>query len=253
MARDSYTTDLLYRIMKRVYNMRIAICDDEILFINSLRTAVNTYSNMHRLEFAVDSYLCGEELLKSKVTYDIIIMDYKMEEINGLETARILRERNLNCAIIFLTNFPHFVYESFEVSTFRFFEKPLDTEKLYKAFDDYFEKFGNNYPIVLSVNRDKVCIQTNDIVYLEASNKNCYVNLVKGRYHCAKTMAAVSQLLPKNIFFKVNKAYIINFNFVCKYDNETVYFKNGAFAYISRKYLTPFKYEYKKFVKGRVL
>ena len=231
--------------------MKIAICDDEKFFREEVKRATYTYSNMHRLEIAIDEYTSGEDLLRSEYEYDIIILDYQMGGINGLETARILRKENINCIIIFMTNYPDFIYESFEVSTYRFFAKPLNVSKFYKAFDDYFETFGNNYPLLLKLNRDTITIHTKDIVYLEANNKKCYINMINARYLCAKTMAAVAEMLPKKNFYKVHKSFIVNFNYVQKYDNKHIYFKNTTSAYMSRKYYTAFKDAYRIFAYGR--
>ena len=230
--------------------MRIAVCDDERLFLDSLKKAVYDYSNRHRLELSIDNFYSGEELLGSELVYDMIILDYKMGGMDGLETARRLREKNQNCAIVFLTSYPDIVYESFEVNTFRFLTKPLDVGKLYKTFDNYFEMFGNNYPILLKVDRDTICIQTNEIMFLEADNKKCYIYLAEKRIHCAKTMATIAKLLPSGIFFKVSKQIVVNFNHIQKHDNSRIYFTNDKFVYISRMYMAPFRNAYKEYAKA---
>jgi len=253
-VREAIYTDVLYYLLKRVFNMRIAVCDDEQSFRIIVKNAVYGYSNEHRLDIAIDEFACGEDLLKVALKYDIIFMDYKMDGIDGLETARILRKENINCIIIFFTSYPHFVYESFEVSTFRFFEKPLDNDKLYKALDDYFELFGNNSPLLLKEDRGVICIHMNDIVYLEADNKKCFIHIAgKKPLHCAKTMAVVASKIPNNIFYRVSKAFIVNFNYISGYNNEYIFFKNGERVHVSRKYLTPFKDAYRSFAKGRVV
>ena len=242
----AYTYDL-----GRVFNFRIAVCDDETFFLDSLKEAVSAYSSMNRLEIAIDAFLCGEALLDSTVCYDMVFMDYKMDGIDGLEAARALRKKNLNCTIIFMTSYPHFIRESFEVGTFRFFRKPLDTEKLYKALDDYCDLYGNNYPILLRIEKDTVCVHTNDIVYLEADNKACYVHLADKKMHCPSTMATVAQHLPMNIFFKVSKAFYVNFNYIADYDDTRVFLKNGASVFVSRKNFVPFKNAYKNYARNR--
>ena len=231
--------------------MRFAVCDDEQLFRDDIKKAVYTYSNMHNLELVVDEYISGEELLDSPYESDVVFLDYRMGGINGLETARLLREKNRDCIIIFLTSFSRIVYEVFEVNAFRFFEKPLDIKKLYKALDDYFTSFGDNYPVLLKTGRDTVCVRTNEIIFLEADNKKCFVNLETERLHCARTMGSIENQLPKNIFFKVNKAFIVNFNHIKNYDKEFVYFKNGMHVPVSRKYYTSFKETYRNYAKGR--
>ncbi|MDR0906625.1 MAG: LytTR family DNA-binding domain-containing protein [Oscillospiraceae bacterium] len=233
--------------------MRIAICDDEQIFRDDLKNAVYSYSNVHRLEIVVDEFYGGEYLLESKEKYDIVLLDYKMQGLDGLATARELREKNVNVTIIFLTSFPHFVYESFEVGTFRFFEKPLDVSKLHRAFDDYFRMFGNNYPLPLKIDRETRIIETNDIVFLEADNKTCYIHLAREKLRCAKTMAYIGRLMPKNNFYKINKAFIVNMNYIKRYDNEFIYFKNRERAHISRKYLTSFKSAYMDYSKSQMV
>ena len=231
--------------------MRIAVCDDDKVFLDEIKNAVFAHLNMRGLTPVIDEYTCGEDLLNSAENYDIIFLDYRLEGINGLETARILRRNNINCVIIFLTSFPHFVYESFEVGTYRFFKKPLDKEKLNKALDNYIESFESDYPLLLKVGRETVRIQSRTIVFLEADNKKCYINLVNERVHCAKTMTSLSELLPQTIFHKINKAFIVNFDHISSYDKEFVYFENGMRAPISRKYFSSFKEAFRNYAKDR--
>ena len=240
-------------IPQGVVNMWVAVCDDDEYFLDDLKNAVYTYSNAHRLEIAIDGYSSGEDLLASKSNYDMVFLDYKMEGIDGLETAKTLRRKNPNCVINFMTSYPSFIYESFEVRTFRFFDKPLDNEKLYRALDSYYKGVGADSPLLIKVDRDTVIVRINDIVYLEASGKKCFINLVGNSLHCAKTMAAVARSLPQNIFFKVSKANIINFNYFSKHDNRTVHLQDGSTVPVSRRYLAPFKNALRLYVKSQAI
>ena len=234
--------------------MKIAVCDDEKYFRDELKTAINIYSNMHRLDTVVDEFTCGEDFLGTGQLYDIVFLDYQMSELTGLETARIMREKNINSTIFFVTNHPDFVYKSFEVGTFRFFEKPLEVSELHKALDDYFKERERDCPVIFKVERENVCVQARDIVYLEADNKKCKINLSDGKMlYASQTMATVESLLPKNIFFKPHKSFVVNLGHIKSYDSNTVNLSNGSTAHISRKYLTAFKEAYKIYAKGRVL
>ena len=245
----------LYITLKReVCFMRIAVCDDEKYFRDELKTAINTYSNAHRLDSVVDEFKSGEDFLKANQVYDVVFLDYQMDKLTGLETARVMRERNIESTIFFVTNHPDFVYKSFEVGTFRFFEKPLSVMELHKAFDDYFREQERDYPVILKIERENVCVQARDIVYLEADNKKCKINLSDERVlHASQTMASVEGLLPKNIFFKPHKSFVVNLSHIKSYDSNSITFNNGETAHISRKYLADFKKAYKVYAKGRVL
>lgn len=251
--REAYNNDALHCVLQREYRIRIAVCDDERHIRRVIKDTVIAYSVERLVEVEIDEYERGEDLIKAPHKYGIVILDYMMNGIDGLQTAKALRSNNNNCQIIFLTSFPQIVYDSFEVSTFRFFEKPLDSSDLYKALDSYFDLFGNDYPLMLSIGRDTVCVQTNAIVYIEADNKKCYINLAEETMHCTMSMAAVAQIIPGSIFYKVNKSFIINFNYISNYNNDFIYFSNGKFVPVSRRYLASFKDAFQNFAKGRVI
>jgi len=253
MIRDSINYDAQYNVMQRVYKIRIAVCDDERHIRNYLVDALTAYSNERHLEIEIYEYQCGEDLIKTSRKFSIVFLDYIMEGIDGLETARILRKNNTDCQIIFLTNFPQFVYDSFEVNTFRFFVKPPDVDKLYLALDDYLKVFGNDFPLQLSIGRETVSIQTNSVIYIEADNKNCYIYLAGERLHCAMSMASIAKIIPKTLFYKVNKSFIINFSHISNYNSEFICFSNGNNVPVSRRYQASFKNAYQNFARGRVL
>jgi len=233
--------------------MRIAVCDDEIGFREEIRLAVYSYSNLHRLHAVVDEFECGEDLLNSKRDYDIIILDQKMEGISGLTTARKLREKGINSIIIFLTSYPEIVFESFEVNTFRFLRKPLVEEMLNKALDDYFSELRENRPILLKQNHETICVQSKDIVYLEADNRKCYVHLEDKKYHVGLTMALAGELLPKNDFIRIHKSHTVNLKYICGYDSMEVYLNTGKKIPISRYYMVTFKKAYRLYAKDRII
>lgn len=237
----------LYYLQRRVIRMRLAICDDDKELIQELKPVIYQYANSRRFELVIDEYYRGEDLLQSRTIYDMILLDYQMGELNGLDAARKLRSRNAGCTIIFMTSYPHFVYEAFEVNAFRFYEKPVKPSMLYAAFDDYFKMYGNDYPILLQHNRETIPVDTKDIVFLEAMNKCCIVHLANNYMIVAKTMAVISKLLPRNHFYKVNRSYIINFNYIKKYNNDDIIFKNGTQVHVSRNYLTAFKVAYREY------
>jgi len=227
--------------------MRIAVCDDEKSFTGELAPMIYEYGKQHRLEIVVDTFTGGEDLLRSEKIYDIIYLDYQMDGLNGMDTARQLRAKNLNCTIVFVTSYPDFVYESFEVDAFRFLKKPVEESMIAATLDAYFKKQGNDYPILLTFDRETVAIETKDIVFLEARGKHCAIHTKTKLLECAKTMASVAKLLPRSHFFKINKAFVVNFDCIDRYSKDEIVFKNGEKAYISRNYGTAFKVAYRKY------
>jgi DNA-binding LytR/AlgR family response regulator len=227
--------------------MKIAVCDDDRRFISILKLIINEYVNKRKLEAVVDAYIDGKYLLSSKEVYDIIYLDYQMNGLDGMEIARKLREKNIWCSIIFVTNYPNFVYDAFTVNAFRFLKKPINRAMVFETLDDYFKKHGNDYPILLRSEWQNLIVDTKDIIFLEAVGKHCVIHTKNAQYDCPKTMAVISRMLPSNHFFKINRSFIVNFNHIDRYNSEFVIFLNGQKACISQKFLYSFKNEYRNY------
>jgi DNA-binding LytR/AlgR family response regulator len=227
--------------------MRLALCDDDKALVSELKPMIYEYANKHRFDMVIDEYYSGEDLIKSPTAYDMIFLDYQMGGLNGLSTARRLRERNMNGAITFMTAFPDFVYQAFEVSAFRFLIKPLTQCMIYAVLDDYFRMHGSDYPIFIYHEKTAVQVNTKDIVLLEATNKHCLIHFANEWMCVCKTMAKVSELLPQCHFYKVNRAFTVNFSHINRYKNDQIHFHSGQKVYVSRKYLKAFKNAYMEY------
>ena len=82
----------------------------------------------------VDVFFKPKTLLKtmsnSRTGYQIIFLDIEMQEMNGIEVARRLRELEKDFLLVFITGYDNYMLESFEVLPFRYVLKPIDSEKL---------------------------------------------------------------------------------------------------------------------------
>lgn len=231
--------------------MRIAVCDSKESDINATKRLLYEYGNSRRLEFTVFEFLSGKNLLASRENFDIIILDYMLSDINGLETAKRLRQRNPFCTIIFLTSYTGFIFDSFKVNPYRFLLKPLDKTSLFLALDDYFA--NSKTTLWVKEGTDTFCLKTGDIFYLEANNKKCTINLRSRKINCNKTMAAVYDVLPKNNFCKINRAFIVNLNYISGYNKDSLRLSNGEILHISRSFSSSFKTEYRTFSQPKVI
>lgn len=73
----------------------------------------------------------GHEALKlvdAGVKPDVVITDYKMPEMSGLELAEKLVQRSLDAPLIFVTGAdrPNLAHEAFKLGSFDFVRKPID-------------------------------------------------------------------------------------------------------------------------------
>ncbi|MGN0493655.1 MAG: LytR/AlgR family response regulator transcription factor, partial [Acutalibacteraceae bacterium] len=209
--------------------------------------------NLRGIELLVEEYCSGAGLLLNASEYPLFILDYNLRGINGLETAKILRKKSPSCAIIFLSAYTGFVFDSFEVNPHRFLLKPLNKDILFSALDDYFKACSENRPLWVKDGYDTFCLNTGEILYLEADNKNCFISLRDKKIRCHKTMAQVYGALPKRSFGKINRAYVVNFNYISSYSSDNVMLRNGERLHVGRSFFKSFKEEYKSFSGAKEL
>ena len=82
-------------------NMRIAICDDEVSMVQILEEKIKKLLP----DAVIDKYLSGDELIASGSKPDILFLDIQMPGMDGMETAKMLRQDNENMILIFVNNF----------------------------------------------------------------------------------------------------------------------------------------------------
>lgn len=229
--------------------MTVAICDDEITFRNELKQLLLNYKIKSRVQVDVTEFSNGEDLLNYDGVFDIIFLDYKMPGINGMETARSFRSRNNLCYIIFITSYPEFMIEAFEVNTYRFFIKPINSQILYDTMDNYIKEKKMFSPITINTDGEQVIINSHDIIYLEGAGKYCNIRTINASYQSSKTLSSVYSLLPKHCFFRTHKSYVVNLHCISSIKNNLITLSNGEQAKIGRKNSSDFKHAYKEFVK----
>lgn len=229
--------------------MLVAICDDEKIFRDELKSSIFRYKAEHRLHIDVYEYATGDGLLNSGKTFNIIFLDYQMPGIDGLETARILRSKNLSCCIIFVTSFPQFMLDSFEVQPFRFLIKPIADSQIDSLMTAYIRQQKLLAPLIVINDGEQLIIPSKDILYLEGDGKYCTVRTMNRTYHSSKTLAQVHSLLPQHCFYRSHKSYVVNLHSIQSFDKEMVTLTNGELAKIGRNKIAEFKRVYMQFVK----
>ena len=103
----------------------IAIVDDEKV----IREQIKFFVEKKQTESVIDTYSSGEELLMADRDYDIIFLDIQMDGMNGIDTARALRQKTEDTVLIFITGVKEYVFDAFDVAAFHYLIKPIEELK----------------------------------------------------------------------------------------------------------------------------
>jgi DNA-binding NtrC family response regulator len=114
---------------------KVLLVDDEVDFLDTLS------ERMRNRGMEVSTSSSGKEALKKveQESYDVIILDLMMPEVDGLDALRILKEKKPDLQVILLTGHATVEkgIEAMKLGAMDFLEKPADinqlTEKIKKA------------------------------------------------------------------------------------------------------------------------
>lgn len=230
--------------------MRVSICDDEKSMQTVLEKLLDEYSKLRKIDISIDKFDNGHDLIKAlnDREYEIVFMDYQMQDIDGMETSRIIRNKNNDSVIIFVSAYPEIAVESYEVNTFRFIVKPINKEKLFKAIDDYLKSIDYDNLLILKTHDGTWKIKMSDIIYAEAKGKHTIIRTTQKAFEIHTHLKKIEDKLPAEKFCRCQRAYIAGFSHINNHTNSEIFFDNGERAQIGKIYITKFKNEFQKYI-----
>lgn len=228
--------------------MRAAICDDEKAVHETLERLLQEYKLARNIDIYIDKFESGFSLLHSAKDYDVVFMDYQMERLDGIETARLIREKNKECVIIFVSAYPEAAVDTYEVGTFRFLVKPVSKEKLFKALDDYMRSIDHDNFLIVKTKDGAWKIKMSDIIYAEAKGKHTIIRTVKGSFDVSVSLKQIGAMLPAEKFMRCHKSYLVGFAHIINHNNTEIIFDNNEKAQIGRNYMVRFKTAFQNYI-----
>lgn len=235
--------------------MKIAICDDEMQFIDTVCTLLETWARQHDIRLSLYRFTNGDDLIDAhrNECMDLIFLDVVMPLLDGIETAKELRYRDTSVPIIFLTFVKEFAVESYEVKAFQYLLKPLDKVKLQRVMDDFLKIFLLSERSFTAQTADGFCkIPFSDICSLEAQNKHVLIYLTNGKtMEIRERFSSCQEILSENNgFCSCHRSYIVNLNHVEQFTKTTLITSSGVTIPISRNRYAAFKEAYFHYMFG---
>lgn len=213
--------------------INIAICEDNKIDRQLLNGIVNSLVSERGMEYEIHLFGNGEALLEQMKDrkYQLIFLDILMEEMDGIEIGKKIRESDLDTEIIYCTSSREFLLASYEVFALGYVLKPYDIMQIGRLLDYFCYKHKIVPTKCLSVishfvNRK---IYFNEIVYVESMNKVViFHTTTSGEIKVYDKLGNIEKQLLDDKFLRCHQSYIINIDFVARMDeNEFITITNN--------------------------
>ena len=200
--------------------MRIAICDDEVSMVQILEEKIKKLLP----DAVIDKYLSGDELIASGSKPDILFLDIQMLGMDGMETAKMLRQDNEDMILIFVTAAEEYVFQAFDVGAFHYLVKPFSDEKLKEVVTKAVHNIKRSSRlekdekyIMVQAAGSHIKIFLRDIVYAEVYNRKVIIHTRSTDIEYYGKLQELSDMAGTD-FFRTHRAYLVHFKYVEKYD-----------------------------------
>lgn len=212
--------------------MRCILIDDEPLARKAIQKLITGFPGLELLSSFGDAVSAAEYLREN--TVDLIFLDIRMPEIDGLEFARTVGPQTL---IIFTTAYSEYALDSYQVDAIDYLVKPVEKERFGKAVEkalNYYTLLRNNagHNSIESVSKDFMYVKSDrryfkirfsDIRFIEGLKDYAIIQTDIRRIITHMNLKTINDLLPHEIFIRVNKSYIMNMDYVESFDNNDIY------------------------------
>lgn len=218
--------------------MNCIIVDDEPLAREAIELLVKEVDYL-RLAGAFNNAASAARYMEQNAV-DLIFLDIQMPGITGIEFAKTISRRTL---IIFTTAYSEYALDSYEVDAIDYLIKPVEPERFRKATDkalayssllmqdekENIEPAADDYFFVKS-DRKYFKVNFEDILFVEGLKDYVILQLEEQRIITRMNLKAMNELLPKSLFLRVNKSYIVNTARIEAFDNNDIFIKTHEIA-----------------------
>ena len=217
--------------------LSIAVCDDEVIECCSMAKRIKEIMEAVKIPCMIRQFRSGGELLQALDGFDIVFLDIIMQDLDGMRTARIFREKAPDKILIFVSSSREYVFEAYDVEAFQYLLKPVDDRKLKRVLQKAVLKTERRAQefIIVSRERQKKKLFLDDIYYFEIKGRVVDVHGQEGIFAYYEQIGELENKLQGKGFFRCHKSYLINLKYVDMYNRQEVILENGESIVIAKR------------------
>ncbi|HEY9535905.1 MAG TPA: LytTR family DNA-binding domain-containing protein [Mucilaginibacter sp.] len=179
--------------------------------------------------------LTALDKLTSENAPDITFIDVDMRQLSGLDLAGMV---NLYTTVVFTTAFPEYAVQAFEKEAFDYLLKPINYDRFVKCIQRAKRKMTrqakSDYPIredffniKSEIKGRMVKIKFDEVIYIEGAVNYIQIHTTEGKHMTYLTMKEIEHHLPKPLFARIHRSFIVNVNFVKIIERSQIKLENG--------------------------
>lgn len=242
---------------------RVAICDDDKLFISYMKRIIKEAKEKEKYEFKVYEYLSGEELIQdfeANIQYDLLILDMQLGGMDGDETAKHFRSRYPNTVLVFCSGVFQPTVKSFKVTPFRYLLKSYSETQFVREMKEILREVEKNFHdscILGHYRNTSIKVRLGNVLYIENAKRGSRVIVdpkseeanFEGQILIDEKLNELSNRFTELVF--AHSSYIVNITHVENVKRNELLLDSGESLSISRAYHKTFREAFTKSIANK--
>lgn len=224
----------------------VAICDDEPYFREQMKEMLLQYMQDSGVYYKIDLFQSGTELIDLGIElnqYKIIFLDINMDEMDGILTAKKIREQNTEIFLVFVTAFVNYSLEGYKVDAIRYLLKSNVNmqEAIAECMDAIYKKI--NYEIVwkeFAFNEGKKRISLDRLLYIESRLHKLEFHVMEDHmitYTIYDTLNNMEDYIGSKKFIRLHQSFLVNMKYIRSVSQyEAVLYSGKSFSIPKARY-----------------
>ena len=217
--------------------LHIAICDDEKVEREYLTRLSREWAMLRKINVAFSQFNSAENFLfhyADDNSSDILMLDIQMNGMNGVELARTIRQNDNTIQIVFITGYPDFMAQGYDVAALHYLLKPLQKSKLFEVLDKAVAHLQTvPRTILIPKSGGTIRIKADEIIYAEVISHTTVLNLTNGTEEFQMRISDMELLLGEG-FFRCHRSYIVSMKYVRRVTRTAMVLEDGREIPLSR-------------------
>ena len=201
--------------------IKCIIVEDEPLAVKVLADYIGQTPFLE-LQGSFKDALLAAEYLRGETT-DLMFLDSHLPKLKGMAFLRTLAQPP---AVIITTAYHQYAVEGFELNVTDYLLKPVEYERFLAAVNKVSAAVAvggvERDFIFVPVQKKRVKILFDDIIYIESQREYIRIRTVQGEYLTKMGTQEIESLLPVQLFRRVHRSYIVAIRRIESYTAEMI-------------------------------
>ena len=205
---------------------KIAIIEDDVEVAEQLKSYVGRYEKENNEVFEVDCFYNPINFFeKQQKSYDIIFLDIKMPDMNGLSVAKEIRKLDEKVVIIFVTNLVQYAIKGYEVNAMDYMVKPVSYSGFFLRLQKALALIKSNTSkyILLNLPYSVMRIPVSSIYYIEVRGHTLFFETERGLIETRGALGEYESRLKDCGFMRCSRFTLINMRRIDRVSEKSVY------------------------------